>query len=142
MESVMESPQNILIGFLINNVNYKFHDASTFDLLNVAECYCKVGSEFYPEDRMNNNYGTNNHNKAFVNFNKTFKGLSQNIKSYINHRRLKSSDRLSEFDTKYQNGHLCLQPIQLSFIFTVAVADVICHALVITRKVISAISDG
>ena len=34
------------------------------------------------------------------------------------------------------------QPIQLNFKFSAAVADVICHALVLTRKVISVNSDG
>ena len=38
--------------------------------------------------------------------------------------------------------HICPQPIQLNFKFSAAVADVICHALVLTRKVISVSSDG
>ena len=65
MESGMKIPQNILIGFENNNVYEQTHDASTFDIMNVTECYCKFGSEFYPEDRMNNNYGTNKYNEAF-----------------------------------------------------------------------------
>ena len=77
MESGMERPQYIIIGFENNNVNEQTHDASTFDIINVTECYCKIGSEFYPEDRMNTNYGTNNYNAAFkeiVNFNKDYNG--------------------------------------------------------------------
>ena len=58
MESGMERPQYIIVGFENNNVNEQVHDASTFDVMNVTECYCKIGSEFYPEDRMNINYGT------------------------------------------------------------------------------------
>ena len=71
-ESGMERPQYKLIGFENNNVNEQTHDSSTFDIMNVTECYCKIGSQFYPEDRMNINYGTNNYNEAFkevVNFN-------------------------------------------------------------------------
>ena len=34
------------------------------------------------------------------------------------------------------------QPIQHNFKFSAAVADVICHALVLTRKVISVNTDG
>ena len=34
------------------------------------------------------------------------------------------------------------QPTQLNFKFSAAVADVICHALVLTRKVISVNSEG
>ena len=51
--------------------------------MKVTECYCKVGSEFYPEDRMSKNYGTNNYNEAFkeiVNFNEDYNGLPHNIK--------------------------------------------------------------
>ena len=33
--------------------------------MNFTECYCKVGSEFYPEERMNIFYGSNNYNEAF-----------------------------------------------------------------------------
>ena len=60
MESGMERLQYIIISFENNNVNEQTHDASTFHIMNVTECYCKIGSEFYPEDRMNINYGTNN----------------------------------------------------------------------------------
>ena len=91
MESGMERPQNIIVGFEINNVNEQTHDASTFDITNVTECYCKIGSEFYPEDRMNINFGTNNYNEGFkeiVSFNKDYKGLPHNIKPYMNHSNI------------------------------------------------------
>ena len=55
MESGMERPQYIIVGFENNNVNEQTHDVSTFDVMNVTECYCKIGSEFYPDDRMNIN---------------------------------------------------------------------------------------
>ena len=113
--------------------------------MNVNECYCKIGSEFYPENRMNNNYGTNIYNEAFkeiVSFNKDYNGLPNNRKPYINHRIFKSNYRIYVFDTRYESYHIGPQPIQLSFKFRAAVADVICHALVLTRKVISVNSDG
>ena len=65
MESGMERPHYIKIGFENNNVSEQTHDASTFHLMNVTQCYCKIGSEFYPEDRMNINSGTNNYHVAF-----------------------------------------------------------------------------
>ena len=139
MERGMERPQYIIVGFENNNVNEKTHDASTFHIMNVTECYCKIGSEFYPEDRMNINYGTNNYNEAFkeiVKFNKDYNGLPHNIKPYINPRTFKSSYRIYVFDTRYQNDHIGPHPIQLNFKFSAAVADVICHAVVLTRKVI------
>ena len=145
VESGMQRPQYIIVGFENNNVNEQTHDASTFDIMNVTECYCKIGSEFYPEDRMNINYGTKNYNEAFkeiVSFNKDYNGLPHNIKPYINHRTFKSSYRIYVFDTRFQNDHLGPQPIQLNFNFSAAVADVMCHALVLTRKVISVNSDG
>ena len=86
MESGMETPQYIIFGFENNIINEQTHDASTFDVMNVTECYCKIGSEFYPEDRMNINYGTNNYNEAFkeiVSFNKDYNGLPHNIKPYM-----------------------------------------------------------
>ena len=70
--------------------------------MNVTECYCKIGSEFYPEDRMNINYSTNNYNDAFkeiVSFKKDYNGLPHNVKPYINHRTFKSSYRINLFDT-------------------------------------------
>ena len=94
---------------------------------------------------MNINYGTNNYNEAFkevVSFNKDYNRLPHNIKPYINHKTFKSSHRIYVFDTRYQSDHIGPQPIQLNFKFSAAVDDVICHALVITRKVISVNSDG
>ena len=113
--------------------------------MNVTECFCKVGSEFYTEDRMTINYGTSNYNEAFkeiVSFNKDYNGLPHNIKPYINHRTFKSNYRIYVFDTRYQSDHLGAQPIQLIFNFSTADADVICQALVLTRKVISVNCDG
>ena len=144
MESGMERPQYIIVGFENNNFNEQTHDASTFDVMNVTECYCKIGSGFYPEDRMNINYGTNNYKEAFkeiVNF-KDYNRLPLNIKPYIKHSTFKSSYRKYVFDTRYQSDHIGPQPIQLNFKFSATVADVICHALVLTRKVISVNSDG
>ena len=83
MESGMERPKYIIIGFETIKVIEQTHDASTFDIMKITECYCKIGSEFYPEDRMNINYGTNNYNEAFkeiVNFNEDYNGLPHNFK--------------------------------------------------------------
>ena len=94
---------------------------------------------------MNINYRTNKYNEAFkeiVSFKKDYIGLPHNIKPYINHRTIKSSYRIYVFDTRYQSDHIGPQPIQPNFKFSAAVAYVICHALVFTRKVISVNSDG
>ena len=130
-ESGMQRPQFIIIGFEDINIKDKTHDASTFDIMNVTECYCKIGSEFYPKDRMNINYDTKNYNEAFkeiVNFNKDCNGLHHNIKPNINHRTFKSSYRINVFDTRYQNDYIGPHPIQISIKVSVAVANVRCHA--------------
>ena len=141
----MERPQYIIVGFENNNLNEQTHDASTFDIMNVTESYCKIGSELYPEDRMNINYGTNDYNEDFkeiVSFKKDFNGLPHNIKPYLNHRTFKKSYRIYVFATRYQSDHIGPQPIQLNIKFSAAVADFICHALVLPRIVISVNSDG
>ena len=43
MESGIERPQHIEIGFENNNVNEQTHDASTFDIMNVIDCFCRNG---------------------------------------------------------------------------------------------------
>ena len=113
------------------NVNKQTNDASTFNITSVTECYFKIGSEFYPEDRMNIIYGFNNYKEAFkeiVHFNKEYSGLPHNIKPYMNHRTFKSSYRIYVFDTRHQIDHIGAQPIQLNFKFSASVADVKCHA--------------
>ena len=92
MESGMKRPQYIIIGFENNNVNEQTHDASTFHIMSVTKCYCKIGSEFYPENRMNITYSTNSYNEAFKeigSFDKDYNGLPHNIKPYITHRHSK-----------------------------------------------------
>ena len=141
----MERLQYKIVGLENNIVNEQTHDASTFDIMNVTECYCKIGNEFYPEDRMNINFVTNKYNEAFkeiASFNKDYNGLPHNIKPYINHRKIRTNYRIYVFDTRYQSDHIGPQPIQLNFKFSAAVADNICHALVLTRKVISVNSYG
>ena len=140
IKSGMERPQNIKIGFENNNVNEQTRCASTFDIMNVTECYCKIGNEFYPEDKMNFDYGTNNYNEPFkeiVKYNEDYNGLPQYIKLHISQRTFKCSQRIYVFDTGYQYDHIVPQPIQLNLEFSVAIADVICNVLVITRKGIS-----
>ena len=51
IEIGIERPQYIIIDFENNNVNEQTHDANTFHIMNVTECYCKIGSKFYPADR-------------------------------------------------------------------------------------------
>ena len=116
MESGMEKPQYIIVGFENNNVNEQTHDSSTFDIMNVFECYCMIGSESYPEDRMNINYDTNIYSEAFkeiFSFNKGYNGLPHNIKPYINHKTFKRSYKIYVFDTRYQSDLIGPQPIQL-----------------------------
>ena len=116
----MERPQYKKVGIENHNDNEQTHDACTFIIMNVTECYCKIGSEFYPEDRLKINYGNKNYNEAFkeiVSLNKDYNGRPHNIKPNINHRTFKSNYRIYVFDTRYQIDNIDPQPIQLSFKF-------------------------
>ena len=86
IESGIERPQYIIIGFENNDVNEQTNDASTSVTVDVTECHCKIGEEFYPEERININFGTYNYSEAFkeiVNCNKDYKGLPHII--ILNH---------------------------------------------------------
>ena len=109
MESGMERPQYLIVSFENNNVNEQTHDASTF-IMNCTECYC---SEFYPEDRMNINYGTNNYNEAFkeiVSFNKDYNGLPHNMKPHCS--EFYPEDRMN---INYKKLHLINNQLHLIY---------------------------
>ena len=109
IEKGMGRPQYLIVGFLNNNVNEQIYDASVFNIISVTECYCKIGSEFYPDDGMKINNGTNNDNEVFKEvgtFNKDYHGLLYNIKPYLNHITFKSNYRIYVFDTRDQNDHI------------------------------------
>ena len=92
------------------------------------------------------NYGTNNYNVAYneiVNWAlKRYNGLLDIVKPYINPRTFRSSYKIYIFDTRYQRDHIGAEAIQFNFKFARGVADIICHALVLTRRNISVDSDG
>ena len=74
-------------------VNDQENDARKLSLMNVTECFCKIGGEFYPEDIVNFNYGNKVYNeviKEIKNFNKDCNDLPDYIKPYLNHRTFKS----------------------------------------------------
>ena len=52
MESGMEKPQCLIIGFEKNIVNEETNDASRFSDIDVPDFYRIIGIEIYPEDRM------------------------------------------------------------------------------------------
>ena len=68
--------------------------------------------------------------------------LPHDIKRYISHKTFRISYRISELDTIYQNDLIGPQPKQQYLKFAATVADVICHALVLTIEIISVYSDG
>ena len=113
--------------------------------MNITESYCKISCEFYPADRMNINNGIKNYNEAIKeidNFNKDYNGLPHKLKAYIYHTTFKSNYRIYVFNSRYQSDYIGPQPIELNFKFSAAVADVIFHALLTSRKVVSVNSDG
>ena len=136
-------PQYIIVTFE-KNVNDQTNDSSLFNEMNVAECFCEICSGSYPHNRMTINSGANIYNVAYkmvVNFNRNYNGLLDNVKTYINHRKLKSSHRMYIFDTRCQKDHIRAHAIQLNLKFVRGVADIICQALVLNRRIISVNSD-
>ena len=63
-------------------------------------------------------------------------------KKHINHRTNKKNYKISIFDTKHQRDHVEVRAIQFIFKFSHGVADIVSHALVLTRKIISVSSEG
>ena len=122
IESGMERPHYVIVGFENNNVNEQTLDSSNFGILNITKCYCKVCSEFYPEDRMNFIYGFNNYKESFkeiIIFNKDFNGLPHKIKPYISHRPFKCSYGIYDF-TRYQIDHIGRQPVNLCLLYNIS----------------------
>ena len=52
VDSGFEIPQYVIVTFENNNVNDQANDSSKFIEMDVTECYCKIGSVTYPDDRM------------------------------------------------------------------------------------------
>ena len=123
-----------------NNVNDQSNDSSIFNEMDVTECFCKIGSVIYPDDILTIKYGAINYIVAYkeiVNFNRNYNGLLDSINPYINHKTFKIIYRMYIFYTRYQRYYIGIgaQAIQPNFKFKVA--DIICHALVLTRRIIS-----
>ena len=99
----IERPQKLIIRFEIKNFNEQTYDASIFDVINVAECYCNIGLKFYPEQRIIFKCGAINYNEAYkeiLNFNKNYNCLHVIIKPYINQSTFKSAHRIYVFGTR------------------------------------------
>ena len=102
-------PQNTIVTFENNNVIDQTNDSSILNEILATECFCKIGSVTYPEDRMNINYGTNKKNVAYkeiVNVKRNYNGLLDSAKPYINYRTFKSNYRIYIFDFRYQRDHI------------------------------------
>ena len=91
------------------------------------------------------NYGANNYNFAYkkiLSFNRNYNGLIDSIEPYINHRSFKRSYRINIFDTRYQRDHIGARAIESNFEFARGVAQIIWHAIVLTRRIFTVNSGG
>ena len=98
----MECPENKMEAFKNNDGNGQTHFAVILDMVNVNECYCIIGGEFYSVERMNITLDADYYNEVFkviTSLNKNYNGLPNIIKPYINHRLFKSNKRIYIFDT-------------------------------------------
>ena len=59
-----EMPQYVIETYEINNFSEQTNDSGIFNEMDVIECFCKVGSVPYLDDKMTNNYGANYYNFA------------------------------------------------------------------------------
>ena len=68
LESGMERPQIIIVGFGNSIVNEQGNDSSVFNITDVTECFCTSRSNLHSEDRMNIYYKFNDYNEAYKEF--------------------------------------------------------------------------
>ena len=93
----------------------------------VAECYCKIESESYSDNRININYNTKKYYEALKEmkrFNRNYNGLPDNIEPYITRRTIESDYRICIFDTRCQRYHISQQLIQANFKNAAAVNNI------------------
>ena len=140
VENVFKMPQYVIVTYQNNDFNEQSNVSSIFKEMDVTECFRKVGSVPYPDNKTINNYGADNYNVAYneiVNFNRNYNRLLDSIQPYKTYRTFKSSYIIHLFDSRYQRDHIGAQTKHLNFKFARGVADIICHALVLTRKIVS-----
>ena len=56
----------VIVGFQARNkIDSQTHDNATFDRLSVSNAVCKIGSEKYPDDRIECDYDRNKYDRAY-----------------------------------------------------------------------------
>ena len=56
----------MIVGFQARNrIDSQTHDNATFDRLSVSNAVCKIGSEKYPDDRIECDYDCDKYDQAY-----------------------------------------------------------------------------
>ena len=108
---------------------------------------CEIGSEKYPDDRIECDYDCDNHDQAFYEIENFYDLHSETnlLNLFISLQKFRTSyNFFNVFDLTKQKPPIASQPIRSEFQFSAAfgVADYVAHALVLTLKPISISSEG
>ena len=141
------TPTFLIVGFQARNkIDSQTHDNAIFDRLPISNAVCKIGSEKYPDDGIECDYGRDKNDQAFSEIENFYllKNETNLLNPFIDLHKFRTNYNFYVFDLSKQKDNIASQPIRLEYKFnaTIDVADYIAYALVLTPKLISISSDG
>lgn len=147
VEAGIEIPIYVIVSFQTRTrYSDQEQDNGLFDRPNILSASCSIGSERYPEDRMNIDYSRNNYLQAYGEI-KNF--WNNHVGEHLLDPRITKSEFKNDynfyvFDLRHQKEHLSAQPIKLEFQLQgdVVRENYVATALVLTNKLVSVSSDG
>ena len=108
--------------------------------------FCKIGSEKYPDDGIECDYGRDKYDQAYSEIENFYllKSETNLLNPFIDLHKFRTNYNFYVFDLSKPKDNIASQPTRLEFKFNAAidVADYIAYALVPTPKLISISSDG
>ena len=146
-EAAQSTSTFVIVGFQARNkIDSQVHDNAVFDRLPISNAVCKIGSEKYPDDRIECDYDRDKYDQAFCEIENFYHLNSETnlLNPFIDLHKFRTNYNFYVFDLSKQRDIIASQPIRLEFQFNAAidVADYIAYALVLTPKLISISSDG
>ena len=141
------TPTFVIVAFQARSkIDSQTHDNAIFDRLPVSNAVCKIGSEKYPDDGIECDYGRDKYDQAYCEIENFYQLKSQTnlLSPFTDIHKFRTNSNFYVFDLSKQKDNIASQPIRLEFKFNAAVdvADYIAYALVLTPKLISISSDG
>ena len=141
------TPTFVFVGFQAKKkIDSQTHDNAVFDQIPISNAVSKIGSDKYPDDRIECDYDRDKHDEAYseIEYFYQLKNETNLLESFIDLHKVKRSYNFYVFDLSKQKDHIASQPIRLEFKISAAfaVADYVAYALVLNPKLISISSDG